>query len=104
MSADRDGEAGRPVVEQGDVAAQGPAGAAVGGALRLTQVGVARHRLQLDSLDRTHGDDGLVAEERGPVCGLVDHMGKLRHWNWKIISTDLSLGDQLEQCGSVWCL
>ena len=63
-----DGEAGGPVVEESDVSPQTPAWAAVCRAFRLAELRVAGDRLEVESLQGAHRDNGLVAEERGPVC------------------------------------
>ena len=54
MSADRDGEAGGPVVEQCDVSPQAPTRAAVSRTLRLTELRVAGDGLEVESLEGAH--------------------------------------------------
>ena len=72
--AHRDAEAGAPVVDEGDVTAEVPAGAAVDGPLGLAQVPELGRAAEERRLEGAHGQDGGVAEEvlaaRRPQKGL----------------------------------
>ena len=59
----RDAEAGAPVVDERDVPAEVPAGAAVDRPLRLAEVAELRRAAEVRRLERAHRQDGRVREQ-----------------------------------------
>ena len=59
----RDAEAGAPVVDEGDVAAEVPPGAAVDRPLRLAEVAELRRAAEVRRLQGAHRQDGRVREQ-----------------------------------------